>query len=594
MGLVILFFSGDVLAQSGKKTMPAVTANAFSTKSINLVHNTEYGSSAIQTLVGALAAIELQLTMNHVRLSDSNSIRIVYNRPVAELFWINELLHANHSDSVVIAELMETIEGAYVNENLTPIKNWVQKVGSNRWNNLKYIQILPFSVEFSRNFSNITDDETHYLQLMAVVKYLGKPVKRDLNDLGFQVSMEAIDAVFEYKSLLNEIDENVDEESETRPIDASFDLIRTYFEMRDSIVKIGNIIRAKNANPGWDIIEKCILQRSLYFSYESLPTSIFYEEIVKLLDSFYSQKSAVQCWIIDGGIDFYDTLPDKGIESVQGLTFQRINSAFENPLPLEKWKLYFSNDSVIFDSKYFNQIILSQDSFTDILDLYVESDSAAIDSTEVVSDEEWTENNYENYRNRNKVIFGVGPTYTRTYSKLGNLNSMLDVKGLPHVAFNHSAGFEFWVISGESRSTYTFAASNALIKLNNPANYTNWVFAMNFTTDLVKKKMVRFGIGQDFVFAGHNVRVLEGSTPGNVHIGNPVNVDHVKNDQFLYGLDLDLLLKFGGVFVHALGGYQYDFGDYRWQRNEKYINSSEQFNGSGFFFNVGLGVTLNK
>jgi hypothetical protein len=171
---------------------------------------------------------------------------------------------------------------------------------------------------------------------------------------------------------------------------------------------------------------------------------------------------------------------------------------------------------------------------------------------------------------------------------------MLDVKSLPHVVFNHSAGLEIWIISGESRATYSFAASNAIIKLNSPANYSNRVFAMNFTTDFIKRKNIKFGIGQDLVFAGHKISVLEGNSVGNAHIGDPNGIDKVVNNQFLYGLDLDLLVKFGGIFAHAVGGYHYDFGDYRWQRNKVYINSSEKFSGSGFFFNVGLGVTFNN
>ncbi len=597
MGLVFLFFSGDVLAQTGKKRMPAVTANAFATRNINLVYSDDYGNANIQTLIGTLAAIESQLTLNQVNLNESNTVRIIYNRPVAELFWINELLQANHSDSASIAELMGFIEGAYINENLTPIKNWAQKIGTVRSKNLKYIQIRPFSVEYNREFMNVADDETYFLQLMAVIKYCGKTAKIKSNDFGFQLSMEAIDAVFEYKKLLDEsynTAEEDEDETVSKPIEASFDLERTFFEIRDSIVKIGGIIRANSTNSYWDIIEKHIRKKTSFYTYEPIPTPIFYEEHLKLMESFYSEKTALQFWIIDGGSDFYDTIAEKGIDRVHTLTFERINSAFDNPMPLEKWKLYFSNDSAIFDSKYFNQIILSPDSFTDVIEFYDASDDIIVADSTGTLGEEWNNENYDGYKYRNRTIFGVGPTYLRTYSKLGSLNSMLDVKGLPHVAFNHSAGFEIWLISGESRSTYSFGASNALIKLNNPANYTNWVFAMNFTTDLVQKKTVRFGIGQDFVFAGHNVRVLESSNPGNIHIGDPESVDHVKNNQISYGLDLDLLLKFGGVIVHALGGYQYDFGDYRWQRNEKYINSTEQFSGSGFFFNVGLGVTLNN
>ena len=591
IGIVFLFFSGDVLSQSGKK-MPVISTDAFAKKNINLVHCDGYEPAAIETLIGTLSAIETQLSLNKVLLNDSNTIHVICNKSVAEIFWINELLHVNHSDSEAVEVLMEAIQTSYINENLSSIKDWMQKLGSSRQRNIRFIQIRPYSVKYCLDREYVTDDESYSYtyQMMAVVKYCGKMAKNTSNDRGFQLSMDAIDAMFEYRS----ISENFNSEDlDMKPIDASFDIDRTYQELKDSIRIIGQIIRANNANEQWDIIENHIGSSISLVGLADIKTVDYYQEQLNLLASFYEKNNVRQYWILDKAADFYDTLSEMDLETLQVLSFQRLNSAQANPLPLDKWKLYFTNDSFMPESKFFGQIILSPDSFMDISAIEISSDSEImVDTTSA-----WEEGNtevYEPLAKKSKTTFGIGPTYMRTYSKLGSVNSMLDVKSLPHVVFNHSAGLEIWIISGESRATYSFAASNAIIKLNSPANYSNWVFAMNFTTDFIKRKNIKFGIGQDLVFAGHKISVLEGNSVGNAHIGDPNGIDKVVNNQFLYGLDLDLLVKFGGIFAHAVGGYHYDFGDYRWQRNKVYINSSEKFSGSGFFFNVGLGVTFNN
>lgn len=589
IGIVFLFFSGDVLSQSGKK-LPVISPDAFAKKNINLVHCDGYGPASMETLIGTLSAIELQLSLNKVILNDSNTIRIICNKSVAEIFWINELLHVNHSDSAAVEVLMEAIQTNYINENLSSIKDWMQKLGNSRQGNIKFIQIRPMSVKYSLDHEYVEDDESYLYQMMAVVKYCGKMAKNISNNRGFQLSMDAIDAMFEYKS----ISENYNsEDSEMKSIDASFEIDRTYQELKDSIRLIGNIIRANNANEHWDIIENHISSATSLVGLADLRTVDYYQEQLNLLGSFYEKNNVRQYWILDRAADFYDTLSEMDLETLQVLSFQRLNSAQVNPLPLDKWKLYFTNDSFMPESKFFGQIILSPDSFMDIAAIEILSDSEIMVDTTIAWEGENTEV-YDPYAKKSKTTFGIGPTYMRTYSKLGSVNSMLDVKSLPHVVFNHSAGLEIWIISGESRATYSFAASNAIIKLNSPANYSNRVFAMNFTTDFIKRKNIKFGIGQELVFAGHKISVLEGSSVGNAHIGDPNGIDMVYNNQFLYGLDLDLLVKFGGIFAHAVGGYHYDFGDYRWQRNKVYVNSSEKFSGSGFFFNVGLGLTFNN